>query len=91
MNTAQHDELRSLEALRTHALVTRDMTTAERLHADVCELVTPRGDLLSRVAYLRSIASGELHYQRFEAVSGIEIRACDSNLAVLRYRCAIDV
>jgi len=91
MHLAKQDELRSLEAVRINSLVVRDMDTAERLHADVHELIAPRGVALSRTEYLRSIASGKLSYQRFEAVSEMQVLGGDGLLAVLRYKSAIDV
>jgi len=91
MHLTKQDELRSLEASRINSLVVRDMDTAERLHADVYELITPRGVALSRAEYLRSIASGELSYQRFEAVSEMQVLGGDGLIAVLRYKSAIDV
>lgn len=88
---AVHAEVRALEASRLRALVERDMVTARRLHADDYVLVTPRGTRLSKTEYLDAVESGELAYERFEAVSDVEVIGAAHDLAVLRYMSAIRV
>ena len=91
VTTPEHAQLRELEVSRLRALVDRDMGTARRLHADDYVLITPRGARLSKSEYLDAVASGELAYNRFEAVSEVEVLIGDRQLAVLRYMSAIDV
>ncbi len=66
------------------------MDTAEELHTPDFELVNPSGSTWSRQTYLGGIASGDIDYRRFDVVSGIDVLA-DGDLAVLRYRSAIDI
>jgi len=66
------------------------MDEAEALHAPDFELVHPSGGVWSRQQYLGGIATGEIDYRRFEAVSDIDVMA-DGHLAVLRYRSVIDI
>ena len=66
------------------------MDTAEELHTPDFELVNPSGGTWSRERYLGGIASGDIDYRRFEPVSHIEVMV-DGDLAVLRYRSAIDI
>lgn len=88
---SQATELRLLEAGRLRALVAGDLATARRLHADDYVLITPRGARLSKTEYLDAIASGELDYEKFEAVSEVEVLGGGHDLAVLRYKSAIRV
>ena len=67
------------------------METAGRLHAEDYLLVTPRGVTLSKSEYLRAVETGDLTYQRFEAVSEMLMLTGDGSLAVLRYMSAIEV
>src|SRR5579884_2474009 len=91
MTMSQATELRHLEAGRLRALVAGDLATARRLHADDYVLITPRGARLSKTEYLDAIASGELDYEKFEAVSEVEVLGGGQDLAVLRYKSAIRV
>jgi hypothetical protein len=83
-------DLRDLERRRLRSLVEVDMDTAEELHTSDFELVNPSGSTWSRQTYLGGIASGDIDYRRFEPVSDIDVMA-DGDLAVLRYRSAIDI
>ena len=83
-------DLRDLERRRLRALVEADMDTAEELHTADFELVNPSGSTWSRERYLGGIASGDIDYRRFEPVSDIDVVE-DGDLAVLRYRSAIDI
>ena len=83
-------ELRDLEQERLRCLVERRVEDADALHADDFELVHPGGGVWSKEQYLGGIASGDVHYRRFDAVSPIDVMV-DGDLAVLRYRSAIDI
>lgn len=82
--------LARLERRRLRALVEVRVADAESLHAPDFVLVNPGGVVWSRAKYLDGIASGAIDYRRFEPVSDIEVMAND-DLAVLRYRSAIEV
>ena len=84
------DALRALERRRLRSLVEADMEVAEALHTPDFELVNPGGSTWSRERYLGGIASGDIDYRRFEPVSDIDVMV-DGDLAVLRYRSAIDI
>ncbi len=84
------DRLRDLERRRLRSLVEADLPTAEALHADDFELVTPSGTVWSRAHYLGGIATGDIDYRRFEADSDIDVMA-QGHVAVLRYRSRIDI
>jgi Domain of unknown function (DUF4440) len=86
--TLDADTLRSIERTRLVALVGGNIATAERLHADRYQLITPRGRALSKNEYLSAVASRELHYRVFEPTSEIEVWG-DDHIAILRYRAAI--
>jgi hypothetical protein len=83
-------ELGNIERERLRCLVEVRVDKADALHASDFELVTPSGSLWSREHYLGGIASGDINYRRFEAVSDIDVMV-NGNLAVLRYRSAIDI
>ena len=82
------DEIREIELRRLRALTDKDLATADQLHADDYELITPLGVALSKEQYLGAIGSGQLDYLRFEPVSDISVRLT-ADCAVLRYRAAI--
>ena len=84
------DDLRELERRRLRSLVEVDLAAAEELHTPDFELVNPGGSTWSREKYLGGIASGDIDYRRFEPVSDIDVMV-DGDLAVLRYRSAIDI
>jgi hypothetical protein len=66
------------------------MDTAEALHAEDYQLITPLGYALSKQEYLGSIASGDFRYLVFEAASDIAVRG-GGGFALLRYRARISV
>ena len=96
--------LPDLERTRLRALVAADIETAEPLHAEDYQLITPNGSDLTKDDYLGAIRSGELRYRVFEAASDITVlgdRDGDGNgagdgdgdgdraVAVLRYQARI--
>lgn len=81
--------LRAIERERLAALVAGDIETAERLHADDYELVTPSGRTLSKATYLGAVSDGSLRYVVFEPASEVRVRIA-GDTAVLRYRATID-
>jgi hypothetical protein len=82
------DRLRGIERDRLRALVDVDLELADSLHASDYQLITPRGNALTKEQYLGSIASGELDYRVFEPVSDIAVWG-DDQIAVLRYQARI--
>ncbi|HEY0472502.1 MAG TPA: nuclear transport factor 2 family protein [Kribbella sp.] len=84
------DELAEIERRRLRTLVEVKPDEADALHADDFRIVTPSGHVWSKAEYLGGIASGEIDYRRFEAISDIDVMA-DGDLAVLRYRSAIEI
>ena len=84
------DTLRDLEARRLASLVARDMSTAEALHAEDYELITPGGVTYTKRGYLDGVAAGELRYQVFEAASPVRVRV-KGDAAILRYEVRIDI
>jgi hypothetical protein len=84
------ERLRATERARLRALVEGDLATADALHADDYQLVTPGGATLSKAEYLGGIADGTLRYRRFEPDGPIEVRVWGS-AAAARYQVVIDV
>ncbi len=80
--------LPDIERQRLRALVTADIATAEPLHAENYQLVTPNGSDMTKEDYLGAIGSGQLRYRVFEAVSDIAVLG-DAPVAVLRYQARI--
>jgi uncharacterized protein DUF4440 len=84
------ERLRAIERERLHALVTADVETADRLHADDFQLITPGGGTVSKAEYLGGIASGEIRYLVFEAASPIDVRLSE-RMAALRYQSRLEI
>jgi hypothetical protein len=84
------DLLEATERTRLRALVEADIATAERLHADDYQLITPGGGSLSKAAYLGGIAEGTLRYRRFEPDGEVRVRFWGT-AAALRYEVDIEV
>lgn len=84
------DMLKELEHKRLRALVEANAAVLNALHTPDFVLVNPSGGVWSKEHYIGGILSGEINYRRFEAVSDIETMV-GGNLAVLRYRSAIDI
>jgi hypothetical protein len=83
--------LEEIERARLRALVDADMATADALHADDYELITPGAATLSKAEYLGGIADGSLNYQRFEPVGDVRVRLLGSTAAAVRYQVAIEI
>jgi len=84
------DEISEIERARLHALVEADMDTANRLHADDFQLVTPSGRTYSKEEYLGDVASGELDYLVWEPISDIAVRL-RGQMAHIRYRSQLEI
>ena len=82
--------LADTERRRLRSLVEVRLADADALHAPDFLLVHPSGGVWTKHQYLGGIASGEINYRRFEAVSTIDVMV-DRDLAVLRYRSLIDI
>ena len=83
--------LRETERRRLRALVDRDLGTAEGLHADDYQLITPGGGAIDKRGYLDGVASGELDYIVFEPASEIAVRLLGVSAAALRYQARIEM
>lgn len=84
------ERLRVGERRRLRALVEADMATADELHADDYQLITPGAAALSKGEYLGGIADGTLRYSRFEPDGEIAVRTWGT-AAALRYKVEIVV
>jgi hypothetical protein len=62
----------------------RDMATAEPLHHENYELISPGGHRHTKTSYLADVASKRLEYLAFEPASPVAVRAT-ADLVVLRY------
>jgi len=90
MPTALVTLLRTTERRRLRCLVDARVDEADGLHAADFQLVHPSGGVWTKEQYLGGIASGDIDYRRFEAVSDIDVMV-DGAVAVLRYRSLIDI
>jgi hypothetical protein len=88
--TAEADLVRATERERLRALVQADLEVARRLHADDFQLITPRGESLSKEQYLGGVESGELDYVVWEPESSIDVRV-HGDAAVIRYRSKLEI
>lgn len=79
------ETLRETEISRLRSLVDANMETAERLHAEDFQLITPGGAALSKAEYLSGVASGVTDYRVWEVDSLIDVRLFDG-VAIIRYR-----
>jgi hypothetical protein len=80
----QIEQIRQIERERLRALVSADLSTARRLHADDFQLINPAGASLSKTEYLGQIESGQLDYRAWEA-GEITVRLYGDVVAI-RYR-----
>jgi hypothetical protein len=83
------EDIREIERSRLRALVAGDIATAQRLHADDFQLITPIGTALSREQYLGAIAVGQIKYSVWEP-GDIAVRLYGA-AAVIRYRARLEV
>jgi hypothetical protein len=90
MHEPTDDDVRALERTRLRALVAGDVVSAERMHAQDYELITPGGAALTRGDYLHAVAAGALRYDVFEPISPIGVLRLGDG-AALRYRARIQV
>ncbi|AKU17882.1 nuclear transport factor 2 family protein [Luteipulveratus mongoliensis] len=81
-------EVLQLEKRRLRALVERDMSVADRIHAADYELISPGGRTHTKDAYLADVASKRLEYLVFEPTTPIAVRE-SAGLIVLRYAARI--
>ena len=84
---ATADYFRELERERTRSLVARDMDTAERLHADDYQLITPTGKTFNRKDYLNAIAAGPF-YAKWD-LGIMEVRLSPT-IAIVRYQARLE-
>ena len=88
--SAVQTEIRALAVMRDRALVDADMPALEKIHASDYQLITPDGTVLSRADFLNSVASGDLNYLTFRAISPIRVRLL-GDAAAVRYESHIDI
>jgi len=88
--SVEAERLCAIERERLRALVIADIKTAERLHHDEFQLITPGGGMLSKSEYLGGIASGEINYLIFEAATPIDVRLSE-RMAALRYQSLLEI
>ena len=86
---SEADEIRAVEHERLRALVDADTVTAELLHADNFQLITPLGGTLSKSDYLGMIASGDVDYLFWEP-GDMDVRVY-GDAAVIRYQAEIKI
>ena len=86
MPTVDDNFFRALESERTRAIVNRDLTGIERLHAQEYELITPSGRVWSRARYIAAIAA-QPFYASWEC-GPIQVRR-SSAMAMVRYAAKI--
>lgn len=83
------ETIRETERARPSALVGADVHTAEALHSDDFELITPIGARLNKQQYLGAIATGQINYVHWQP-GPIEVRVHDT-VALLRYTAELEV
>jgi hypothetical protein len=83
-------DLGDIERRRLQYLVDARIEEVEQLHSPDFQIVTPGGGVWNKEQYLGGIADGSINYRKFEAVSEIDV-LMDGNVAVVRYRSAIDI
>lgn len=90
MNIANlRDTLRTLEARRIQAILTRDMPLLWQLHAPDYQLITPAGRTYTRERYLGDIESSTLRYLSWEA-GDMQVRA-SAQMAIIRYQVKLEL
>ena len=90
MNIANlRDTLRTLEARRIQAILTRDMPLLWQFHSPDYQLITPSGRTFSRERYLGDIESNTLRYLRWEA-GDMAVRG-STPMAIIRYQVTLEL
>jgi hypothetical protein len=87
--TREKQDLAEVERRRLRALVDADIVTAEELHADDFQLITPRGVPYSKGEYLDAVRSGLIDYLVWNP-DEIEARV-DRDAGCLRYTATINM
>lgn len=87
-DTADAD-LAQVERARLRALVDADISTADRLHADEFQLVTPGGGTYTKEGYLGGIAAGEIVYLRWDPFD-ISVRTV-GDAGCVRYHAIVEI
>ena len=83
------DEIREVEHQRLQALVEADTITAELLHADDFQLISPLGGMVLRDDYLGMVASGDVDYL-FWNPGPMDVKVY-GDVAVIRYQAEIKI
>lgn len=78
------------EQRRVRALLAVDQDSLHELHDERYLLCNPTGAVWDKAEYLARLVSGRLAYRRLEPVSPMDVLGAD-RLAVLRYRCIIEL
>jgi len=89
--SAVQAEIRAVAVMRDQALVDADMAALKKIHAGDYQLITPDGTVLSRADFLDSVASRDLDYLTFRAISPIRVRMLGDDAAAVRYESHIDI
>ena len=84
------EAVRAAQRERSAALLSGDMQTAERVHADDFQLVTPLGAVFSKAQYLGAVEAGIIKYSVMELDSPVDVRV-HGDVALTRYRVQIEV
>lgn len=85
---ATADLIRATERQRLHALLHRDLDTAQRLHAADFELINPLGQTVPRESYIDS--GDAFAYTEFKPISPIRVRV-HGDSAIIRYQSEIEL
>jgi uncharacterized protein DUF4440 len=84
------DQLRHIEHRRVQSLLDVDIDTFHELHDDAYQLCNPTGAVWDKAEYLANLTSGRLDYLALEPVGELDVLH-DGGLAVVRYRCEIEM
>ncbi|RZS31231.1 uncharacterized protein DUF4440 [Herbihabitans rhizosphaerae] len=84
------EDLVAIEKRRVQSLLDVDADGYDQLHADDYRLCNPTGTVWTKTEYLDRLRTGGLTYRRLEPLGDIDVLA-DGDLAVLRYRCLIEL
>jgi hypothetical protein len=87
--TPDENALAEVERRRLRALVEVDLATAEELHSDEFQLITPRGFPYSKREYLEAVRSGLIDYLVWDP-DQMEARV-HHDAGCLRYSATIDM